>query len=178
MIAMGTQMTTRTFQVVASHHITAPLGPSGSFGGSDMLDPELLMHPWSSEWTPSVKVAGYVASRICTPMGKEARSHLRSECPRPSLDGKVAQTPELDPRMVTFLAKFIKDPKKGIDRSWRACQDKLLDALGPMTMILDMTEDVKNSGALISPETLSGWAQRAIVFLGNANCALSTDRRR
>lgn len=108
----------------------------------------------------------------------DARSPLWSECPRPSLDGKVAQMPVLDPRIATFLAKFIKDPKKGIDRSWRACQDKLLDALGPITMLLDRAEDARLSSALISPEALSGWAQRAVVFFGNANCALSTERRR
>lgn len=45
----------------------------------------------------------------------------------------MALTPEIDPRMATFLQKFIRDPKKGIDRSWRACQDKLLVALGPIT---------------------------------------------
>lgn len=80
--------------------------------------------------------------------------------------------------MSAFLQKFIRDPKKGIDRSWRACQDKLLDALGPITKILDMAEEAKESGSIISPETLSGWAQRAVIFLGNANCALSTKRRR
>lgn len=155
-------------------------GPSDSQeagSSSEMLDPELLMHPRSSEWTPSAKVASYVASRIRTLMG-DARSPLRSECPRPSLDGKVAQMPVLDPRMATFLAKFIKDPKKGIDRSWRACQDKLLDALGPITMLLDRAEDARLSSTLISPEALSGWAHRAVVFFGNANCALSTERRR
>lgn len=143
-----------------------------------MLDPKLIMHPRSSEWTPSAEVASYVAGRVRTPLSKEARSRLRSECPHPSLDGKVALTPELDPRMATFLAKFIKDPKKGIDRSWRACQDMLLDALAPLTMLLDMAQDAKTSGAVISPDALSGYAQRSIVFLGNANCALSTERRR
>lgn len=80
--------------------------------------------------------------------------------------------------MATFLQKFISDPKKGIDCSWKACQDKLLDVLGPLTKILDMAKEAKLSGSIISPECLSGWAQRAIVFLGNANCALSTERRR
>ncbi|KAJ1131146.1 hypothetical protein NDU88_009489 [Pleurodeles waltl] len=145
---------------------------------SDMLDPDDILHPLSSDWALSDKVATYVASRIQKLLEKESHSCLRAECPRPSLSDKVAHTPELDPRMSTFLQKFIKDPKNGIDKSWRACQDKRLDILGPLTKILDMAEDAKTSGSVISPEVLSGWAQRAVFFLGNANCALSTERHR
>lgn len=123
-------------------------------------------------------MAKYAASRLRKPLDQEVRSRLRAECPRPSLAGKVAVTPEIDPRMATFLSKYIRDPKKGIDRSWRACQDKLLDITGPLVKIFDMAEDAKTSGALISPQVLSSWAQRALIFLGNANCAISTERRR
>lgn len=80
--------------------------------------------------------------------------------------------------MATFLAKYMKDPRRGIDRSWRSCQDKLLDVVGPLTNILDMAEEAKVTGSAISPEVLSNWAQRAVVFVGNANCAISTERRR
>lgn len=145
---------------------------------SDMFDPEDIVHPRSSEWAPADKVTEYVALRIRKPLDKDARNCLRAECPRPSLEGKVALTPEIDTRKATFLQKFMRDPKKGIDRSWRSCQDKLLVVLGPLTKILDMAEEAKTSGSIISPDSLSGWAQRAIVFLGNANCALSTERRR
>lgn len=134
-----------------------------------MLDPDDILHPRSSDWAPSDKVAQYVASRIRRPLEKEARNCLRAECPRPSLEGKVAATPDIDPRMATFLQKFVKDPKKGIDKSWRACQEKLLDNRGPLTKILAMAEEAKSSGSLISPDNLSSWAQRALVFLGNAN---------
>ena len=63
------------------------------------------------------KVASYVAARLCKPIDKEVRNRLHMECPRHSLEGKVAMTSEIDTKMATFLAKYIRDPKKGIDRS-------------------------------------------------------------
>lgn len=80
--------------------------------------------------------------------------------------------------MATFLQKYIRDPKKGIDKSWKNCQDKLLDLTGPLTKILELAEEAKSLGKPLSPDRISNWAQRAIVFLGNANCALSAERRR
>ena len=85
------------------------------------------------------------------------RSRLWTECPLQSLEGKITLTSEIYQRMVTFLAKYIRDPKKGIDRSWQSCQDKLLDVVGPLTKILDMAEDEKDSG---NPD-LSGNSFRA-----------------
>ncbi|XP_078514883.1 uncharacterized protein LOC144773614 [Lissotriton helveticus] len=155
-----------------------PAQPFPSDPSTDMLNPEELLHPRSSQWVPAPKVAAYMAARLRKPLDQEVRSCLWAECPRPTLEGKVTVTPEIDAKMSTFLTKFVKDPKKGIDRSWKACQDKLLDAAGTLAKMLDMAEDAKASGSLISPETLSGWAQRAIIFLGNANVAISTERRR
>ncbi|KAJ1103729.1 hypothetical protein NDU88_001150 [Pleurodeles waltl] len=80
--------------------------------------------------------------------------------------------------MATFPVKFVRDPKKGIDCSSRSCQDKILDVVGPLSKILDMDEDAKAFGSLISPEALSNWAQRAIIFLGNANFEIFTEWRR
>ncbi|KAJ1148390.1 hypothetical protein NDU88_001227 [Pleurodeles waltl] len=79
--------------------------------------------------------------------------------------------------MVTFLKKYNKDPKKGIDRALRACQDKLLDISGPLAKILELALQAKETGASIHPEVLAGWTQCAICFLGNANCALASERR-
>ncbi|KAJ1211575.1 hypothetical protein NDU88_006933 [Pleurodeles waltl] len=42
-----------------------------------------------------------------------------SQQPRLQAVDKVADTPELDPSMATFLRKFAKDPKKGLDRAWQ-----------------------------------------------------------
>ncbi|XP_078531608.1 uncharacterized protein LOC144818244 isoform X2 [Lissotriton helveticus] len=145
---------------------------------ADMLDLDDIVHPRSAEWVPAEKAALYLASRLRKPLENEARSRLRAECPRPTLEGKVSIIPDIESKMATFLAKFIKEPKKGIDRSWRACQDKLLDITGPLAKILDMAEEARVSGSLIYPEVLSAWAQQAICFVGNANCALSTERRR
>mgnify|MGYP002804894124 CR=1 FL=1 len=62
-------------------------------------------------------MAQYIGARIRNLMDKEVRNCLPAECPRLSLDCKVAATPEIHGKMATFVAKFIKDPKKGIDRS-------------------------------------------------------------
>ncbi|KAJ1116904.1 hypothetical protein NDU88_005109, partial [Pleurodeles waltl] len=74
--------------------------------------------------------------------------------------------------------KFGKDPKKGLDRSWRICQDKLLDVTGPLTKILEMAFLAKESGTPVDTEVLIGWAQRSLCLLGNANCAVSSERRK
>ncbi|KAJ1169144.1 hypothetical protein NDU88_001050 [Pleurodeles waltl] len=102
-------------------------------GKNLQFDPDSIIHPRSTEWVPCQEVAKFVQARLRKGFEKDVRNTLRSECPRPALSGKVAETPELDPHMVTFLKKYAKDPKKGIDRAWRRCQDKLLDISGPLT---------------------------------------------
>ncbi|XP_078533318.1 uncharacterized protein LOC144819222 [Lissotriton helveticus] len=144
----------------------------------DMFDPTRIYHPRSSEWTPDPKVAAYVAGKVRQPLEKEVRTRMRGECPRPKLEGRVATTPDIDDKLYAFFAKFMKDPRRGIDRSWRSCQDKLLDVVGPVTQIIQLAERAKESGTAMSTEVVAGWAQRALCFLGNANCALAAERRR
>ncbi|KAJ1195508.1 hypothetical protein NDU88_004794 [Pleurodeles waltl] len=76
------------------------------------------------------------------------------------------------------LIRKSKDPKKGLDRSWRNCQDKLLDLSGPLTKILEMAYVAKESGSPVDTDVLIGWAQRSICLLGNSNCAISAERRK
>ncbi|KAJ1195523.1 hypothetical protein NDU88_004802 [Pleurodeles waltl] len=81
--------------------------PLSSHSSKNLLfDPDALLHPRSTEWTPCQEVPLYVQSRLRKSSEKDIRSTLRSECPRPALSGKVAETPELDPHMVTFLNKI------------------------------------------------------------------------
>lgn len=126
------------------------------------------------EWSLAPKVASYIEGQLQKPLDKEVWSCLWAECHRPSLKRKVALTPEIDAKMAPFLGKFVRDSKKGINCSWRSCHGKLLDVVGPLSKILDMAKDARASGSLASPEALSSWAQRAIIFLGNASCASST----
>ncbi|KAJ1196049.1 hypothetical protein NDU88_005309 [Pleurodeles waltl] len=123
---------------------------------TDMLDPDDLTHLHVVEWAPDPKVASFVTGHLRKPQDKGVHNHLKAECPCPSLEGRVALTPEIDVEMANFLGKFRKDPKKGMDRSWGTCQDKLLDVVGPEVKILDMAEDAKSFGSLISPEALLG----------------------
>lgn len=67
-----------------------------------MLDLDEIVHPRSAAWTPGDKVAKFVAGRLRKPLEKEARGCLRAECPRPTLEHKVAHTPELDSKIATF----------------------------------------------------------------------------
>ncbi|KAJ1088644.1 hypothetical protein NDU88_001800 [Pleurodeles waltl] len=110
------------------------------------FEPEDIVHPRSSLWLPPPGVADYVEAHIRHGFDKDIHSRLRSECLRPDFPSKVTKTPELDPTLVTFLKKSAKDPKKGIDRAWRGCQDKLLDISGPLTKILELAFQAKESG--------------------------------
>ncbi|XP_078500253.1 uncharacterized protein LOC144755327 [Lissotriton helveticus] len=142
-----------------------------------LFNPQNLIHPRSTEWVPCVEVAHYVQNNLRQGFESQVRVTLHSECPRPSL-GKVADTPELDPNMATFMRKFTKDPKKGLDRIWKGCQDMMLDVTGPLTKILDVAVTAKDKGVPLDSSDIMEWAQHAMCFLGNANVALSTERRR
>ncbi|KAJ1196472.1 hypothetical protein NDU88_000343 [Pleurodeles waltl] len=148
--------------------------PSNPF----QFNPEDIIHPRSADWAPAQAVADYLHDKLRKGFDKEVRNRLRAECPRPEIPDKVAETPDIDPSMLTFLKKFAKDPKKGIDRAWHSCQDKLLDLAGPLAKILEMALRAKESGEPIDPHTLAEWTQRAICLLGNANCAISSERRK
>ncbi|KAJ1109989.1 hypothetical protein NDU88_007345 [Pleurodeles waltl] len=88
------------------------------------FEPEDIVQPRSCSWTPPSEVPEYVQAHIRHCFDKDVRSRLRSECPRPDFPSKVTETPEIDPTLVTYLKKFSKDPKKGIDRAWRSNEDK------------------------------------------------------
>lgn len=145
--------------------------------GEGMFNPESLPHCAWFKWTPKPRVAKYLVERMRTPLDKDVRNRLKEDCPRPYVEDRVTATPTLDPAVIN-IAQYIKDPKKGIDRSWRACQDKLLDITGPLAKILEMAETAKTAGELVDPTVLIGLAQRAICLLGNANCAVSVERRK
>ncbi|KAJ1110941.1 hypothetical protein NDU88_008287 [Pleurodeles waltl] len=63
------------------------------------------------------EVADYVKAHIRQDFDKEVCARLRSECPRPNLLEKVADTPKVDPTSVTYLKKYDKDLKKGLERA-------------------------------------------------------------
>ncbi|KAJ1119128.1 hypothetical protein NDU88_007314 [Pleurodeles waltl] len=115
-------------------------GPSGQ---NLLLTPEDIIHCRSTEWVPSAEVAHYVQDRLHKGFEKEVCNTLRSECPRPSLVGKVANTLELGPSMATFLKRFAKNPKKVLDRAWCDCQDTFLDLSGPLTKFLIWQSNLK-----------------------------------
>ncbi|KAM4749018.1 stereocilin [Rhinophrynus dorsalis] len=146
--------------------------------GDPLFDPEGIKHPRSSEWSPISHIGQYLENWVRKPLNSTTRSKLRAECPRPVVNNKVCETPILDSKIVQFLSKSGKDPRKGIDRSLKACQDKLLDILGPITKIFELAEEALKSKSPVDVHVLRGWVQRAICLLGNANSALASERRR
>nr|XP_014340700.1 PREDICTED: uncharacterized protein LOC106702552 [Latimeria chalumnae] len=146
--------------------------------GTPFLDPETLKHPRSSEWSPSPGVAAFFEKYLRHQLSNKARQRLRAECPRPSLKGDVQATPAVDKSLLTYCSsKLGKDPHKGLDRSLKAVQDKLLDISGPLARIFKSAEDGLD-GHRINPQELRDWVQRCVWMLGNANTALSGERRR
>ncbi|KAJ1148326.1 hypothetical protein NDU88_001163 [Pleurodeles waltl] len=118
------------------------------------FSPEEIIHPRSSSWASPPDVAEYLQNHFRAGFDKDMRARLRAECPRPDLEGKVTDTPDIDPTMVIFLKKWAKDPKKGLDRAWRLCQDKVLDLSGPLAKILEMAYVAKESKSPIDPDIL------------------------
>ncbi|KAJ1190946.1 hypothetical protein NDU88_000264 [Pleurodeles waltl] len=74
-----------------------------TLGRNLLFEPENIIHPMSTEWVPCAEVAHYVQAKLRKSFECDVRTTLGSECPCPSLLGKVVDTPELDPNMVTFL---------------------------------------------------------------------------
>ncbi|KAM4748674.1 LOW QUALITY PROTEIN: uncharacterized protein WCC33_006046 [Rhinophrynus dorsalis] len=146
--------------------------------GDPMFDPEGIKHPRSSDWTPRPHVAQYLETWVRKPISRSTRSKLRAECPRPIIANKVCETPELDSKMVQFIAKSGKDPRRGVDQALKSCQDKLLDSLGPLTKIFELSEEALQTKSPVDIQVLRGWIQRAICMIGNANSAIASERRR
>ncbi|KAJ1093528.1 hypothetical protein NDU88_006628 [Pleurodeles waltl] len=122
--------TTKNF--TSSHMQESSRSPPNPF----QFNPEDSVHLRSGDWAPVQAVADYMHDKLKKSFNKEVHNRLRAECPRPEILNKVEEMPEIDARLLTFLKKFSKDPKKGIDRAWRSCQDKLLDLSGSLTNIL------------------------------------------
>ncbi|KAJ1187998.1 hypothetical protein NDU88_004763 [Pleurodeles waltl] len=123
-------------------------------------------------------VMDYAHACIRKALHKDVRSCFQSERPCPDIPDKVTMPQELDPNLATFLKRSTKDSKKGIDRPWKPCQDKVVDLSVPLCRILDLAVAAKESGSQVNPDTLAGWAQHVLCLLGNANCAISIEQRK
>lgn len=84
----------------------------------------------------------------------------------------------MDSEVAQFLSKTNWNPRKGLESSLKACQDKLLDMFGLLSKIFEMAEGAKASGQPIDPQELSSWIQRAICMSGTINSSLAVDRRK
>ncbi|XP_056407601.1 uncharacterized protein LOC130301433 [Hyla sarda] len=146
--------------------------------GIPYFDPSLLKHPRSGEWDPHPQVTQFLTLWVRKPIDRATRNRLRAECPRPNIPKKLSITPEIDPPLIKYLNKSGKNPKKGIDRSFKTIQDRFLDLLGPLTKILDLTEEASSSGNPVNLEVLKGWAQRALCIFGGINTTICTERKR
>ncbi|KAJ1207762.1 hypothetical protein NDU88_003152 [Pleurodeles waltl] len=122
------------------------------------FDPQAIIRPRSTEWIPYAKVVHYVQDRIRKGFDRDVCRTLRSECPCTSLLGKVVETPELDRNLATFMRKFSKDPKKGLDGAWKCFQHKLLDISGPITKNFELAVHAKEANAQLDVNAVLEWA--------------------
>ncbi|XP_056402122.1 uncharacterized protein LOC130295423 [Hyla sarda] len=146
--------------------------------GEPFFDPEAITHPRSGDWAPTPEVSQYIEHWARRSVDKANRNKLKAECPRPCIPKKVVLTPEIDPILLRYLTKHGKYSKKGIERSFRTIQDRILDLFGPVTMILNLSEQAAATDQPIDLLQLRGWAQRAVCLLGCANTTCATERRR
>ncbi|XP_078533880.1 uncharacterized protein LOC144820113 [Lissotriton helveticus] len=146
--------------------------------GLPMFDPSSIRHPNSTEWLPSHHVGEYISARLRLPLEAAVRSRLKSECPKPALPDKITLVPSIDQPLLTFFSKFGKDPRRGVDKAWSTCQDKMLDIVGPLARIFDIAESARLEGSDLSADDISMWVQRAFCLLGNANAAITHERRK
>ncbi|XP_044136978.1 uncharacterized protein LOC122928313 [Bufo gargarizans] len=153
--------------------------------GQAMFDPRNIRHPRSGEWSPPEHLSRFMHLWLRKPLEKEVRNRLRSECPRPSLPDKVAQTPEFDKVMTTFMMRSGRDPRRGLEKGLWGAQDNLLDSVGPLARIMYLADDAYAKADSFSTEDfrewahdIREWAQRCFCFIGNANVTLSSERRK
>ncbi|XP_056421517.1 uncharacterized protein LOC130361894 [Hyla sarda] len=146
--------------------------------GVPFFNPAQIIHPRSGDWTPNPQIDKFIALWLKKALDNKTRNKLRAECPRPSISEASTSTPELDPILVKYLQKSGKNPKKGIDRSFKLCQDRLMDLLGPIAKLLDLTENAAVAGTPLDIPTMRGCTQRLMCIFGNVNQSFCTERRR
>ncbi|XP_053310209.1 uncharacterized protein LOC128472338 [Spea bombifrons] len=146
--------------------------------GETLFDPRFIRHPRSAEWTPPDHIARYLQVWMRKALDKEVRNKLRAECPRPTIPGKVTATPEFDSFMVTYMNKKGRDPRRGLEKGLKSAQDKLLDVSGPMTQIFVLADEATAQNSPLDPGLIKDWVQRGLCLLGNANAAISAERRK
>ncbi|KAJ1208000.1 hypothetical protein NDU88_003390 [Pleurodeles waltl] len=159
------------FRASSSDELLDPLGEK-------LFEPKNIRHPQGKEWWPMEHVASYIKDRLRKPLEKDERNVMRAKCSRPVIDAKVCLTPNLDPEMITYLFKLGRDPRKGLEKSLKQVQDKLVDVLAPLARIFNTVEDAYLKGKKLDVHLLRGWCQRAICFIGNANAGLLAERRK
>lgn len=104
--------------------------------GKAMFDSKLIRHARSAEWPLPDDIANNLRSWIRKSLDKEVWNRLRAQCPFPTIQDKVMNTPEFDPFISTYMIKQGRDPRKRIEKGLKAVQDKILDIWGPLTQIL------------------------------------------
>ncbi|XP_056416991.1 uncharacterized protein LOC130358165 [Hyla sarda] len=91
---------------------------------------------------------------------------------------KCGPNPRTRPYISKIPSKNRQKPQERGDRSFKLCQDKVLDLLGPVAKILQISEEAYVSCKPMDTLTVRDWAQRLMCLLGNANQSLSSERRR
>ncbi|KAJ1131598.1 hypothetical protein NDU88_009933 [Pleurodeles waltl] len=67
----------------------------------------------------------------------------------------VMMTPDLDAKILAFIGKGGRDPRKGLDKGLRLYQDRLMDQTGPLTKIFDIAEEAHLNKECVNVEEKS-----------------------
>ena len=115
----------------------------------------------------SASTEKFLQEAFAKPVPNATRRRWRRTYGMPATD--VTKCPKLD---TTLRPQVPKDGKDG-DRSLSRLQTLLLDAVGPLSAMLE-----SHQAGRLAPETAAEAAAQALRFLGNAHANLSAERRK
>lgn len=103
---------------------------------------------------------------------------MPTKCPRTTVPNAVCETPVVGQKGHHFRVKSTGSPRKGLELALKACQDKLLDVLGPLTKIFELAKAASLTEQLLDSSEVTSWIQRAMYYMGNVNPSLAIECRK
>lgn len=121
------------------------------------------------------KILKFVTKYATKGINKRNRQNIAKICPIPY--SKKLQGLSLDR---FFKRIFFKGKKWNgkLEKNKINTQMRILDALGPLSVLWSEAERISKTGKGMDPSDVIQLVQRAIMFVGNAHCLYNTDRRK
>ncbi|XP_054836856.1 uncharacterized protein LOC129330721 [Eublepharis macularius] len=128
------------------------------------------------KWTPREPVVCWWM-QCRSILVKKLREQQMAICPRPTLPDKTAETPEINPGMLSLLNQQQEKELRRSTYPSRLLQDEVLDMLAPAMTIYEMVEEAMEKGEPVDLMELREWVRRLIRFIGSVNQRLTLQRR-